>query len=320
MLDERNAVLMADTDVYGGDNHAALWQVFAHRGMGFYAGALGGEDAAPGASFDTPPTDHSTATITGTVTDSATHAPVAGVPVTLAFQGADQLANPTAVTDANGEYTLGPVPVGQYSKLVVNGSGYVPVTTDVNVTNGGAHQNFSVERDWAAASGGASVADFNGPDYTAYGCGPGGAIDLSQASGWGSTTGSDAGETTNVFQPKHITIELPQAVDIDHFGIDPTSTCGDGGSASTGDYKIETSPDGSDGSWTQAATGTFTSDDRGRINSVNPGAGASGVKFVRFTILSNQTQDFATNCPDGAYSGCQYTDLTEIEVMGAPAP
>ena len=46
---------------------------------------------------------------------------------------------------------------------------------------------------------------------------------------------------------------------------------------------------------------------------------ATGVKFVRFTILSNQSPDFATNCPDGAYSGCQYTDLTEIEVMGAPA-
>lgn len=317
MLDERNAVLMADTAVYDGANHDAIWQVFANRGMGFYAGALGGEDAAPGASFDTPPTNGASSSITGTVTDSVTHDPVAGVPVTLAFQGADQIANPTAVTDSNGDYSLGPVPVGKYPKLVVNGAGYVPVTTDVNVTNGGAHQNFSVERDWAAASGDASVVDFNGPDYTDFGCGPGGAIDLSQASGWGSTTGNDAGDLTNVFVPKHITIELPQTVDIDHFGIDPTATCGDGGSASTGDYTIETSTDGT--TWTTAATGTFTSADRGKINSVNPSAGSTGVKFVKFTILSNQTPDFATNCPDGAYSGCQYTDLTEIEVLGTPA-
>lgn len=317
MLDQRNAVLMADSAVYGGANHDAIWQVFAERGMGFYAGALGGEDAAPGASFDTPPTGNRTSSITGTVTDSATHAPVAGVPVTLAFQGADQLANPTAVTDANGEYSLGPVPVGRYPKLVVNGAGYVPVITDVNVTKAGAHQDFSVERDWAAKSGGASVTDNNGPNYSDFGCGPDEAIDLSQASGWGSTTGDDNGTPTNVFVPKYITIELPQAVDIDHFGIDPSMTCGDGGSASTGDYKIETSPDGT--TWTTAATGTFTSADRGQINSVNPSAGSTGVKFVKFTILGNQTPDFATNCPDGAFSGCQYTDLTEVEVLGTPA-
>ena len=40
------------------------------------------------------------------------------------------------------------------------------------------------------------------------------------------------------------------------------------------------------------------------------------MQFVKFTILSNQTPDFATNCPDGAFSGCQFSDLTEIEVLG----
>jgi hypothetical protein len=25
-------------------------------------------------------------------------------------------------------------------------------------------------------------------------------------------------------------------------------------------------------------------------------------------------------CPDGAFSGCSFTDLTEIEVYGAPSP
>ena len=318
MLDERNAVLMADSDLYGGANHDAIWRVFAHRGMGFFAGALGGEDAAPGASFATPPTSDRTGTITGTVTDSVTHAPVAGVPVTLAFQGADQIANPTAVTDSNGQYSLGPVPVGQYEKLVVNGAGYVPVTTGVNVKRSGARKNFSVVRDWAAKSGGASITDFNGPDFTPD-CGPEGAIDVSEATGWGSIAGDQpVGETTNVFTPKHITIELPQAVDISSFEVDPTATCGDGGSASTGDFKIETSPDGT--TWTPAASGTFTSADRGRYNSVSPTAGAAGVTFVRFTILSNQVPDFATNCPDGPYDGCAWADLTEVLVLGTPSP
>ena len=61
-------------------------------------------------------------------------------------------------------------------------------------------------------------------------------------------------------------------------------------------------------------------DDRGRINELAPTAGADGVRFVRFNILGNQTPDFATSCPDGAFSGCSFSDLTELEVFGAATP
>jgi extracellular elastinolytic metalloproteinase len=44
------------------------------------------------------------------------------------------------------------------------------------------------------------------------------------------------------------------------------------------------------------------------------------VRFVRFNMLGNQTPDFATNCPDGNFSGCQFTDLTELAVYGVPTP
>jgi extracellular elastinolytic metalloproteinase len=121
-----------------------------------------------------------------------------------------------------------------------------------------------------------------------------------------------------VFVPKSITVKLPQAVDIDTFQVDPTATCGDGGSASTGGYTIETSTDG--GAFQEAASGTFGVADRGHLNEVDltPGTG-DGVQYVRFTIESNQTPDFATNCPLGAYSGCSFTDLTELAVFGSPA-
>ena len=33
----------------------------------------------------------------------------------------------------------------------------------------------------------------------------------------------------------------------------------------------------------------------------------------------SETPDFATNCPLGAYSGCAFTDLTELAVFGSPA-
>ena len=66
-----------------------------------------------------------------------------------------------------------------------------------------------------------------------------------------------------MFVPKHLTVKLPQAINVTEFAVDPTATCGDGGSASTGGYRIETSPDGT--TWTTANQGTFTADDRGHL-------------------------------------------------------
>ena len=97
--------------------------------------------------------------------------------------------------------------------------------------------------------------------------------------------------------------------------MDPSANCGDGGSASMAEFQIETSPDGT--AWTTAAEGTFTENDRGQLNELTPTAGADGVRFVKLTMLGNQTPDFENNCPGGAFSGCQYTDMSEIDVYGA---
>jgi extracellular elastinolytic metalloproteinase len=316
-LDERNAILSADTAVFGGRDSTTIWKVFAARGMGYYAGSLGGDDTAPGADFHTPPTSTRTADVTGTVTDRDSGKPVAGVTVTLAFQGGAGTANPSAVTGADGGYRIASVPVGTYPKISATGPGYDPASSTVTVGTQGATKDFAVRRDYAAASGGASVASFDGPDYSPA-CGPVGAIDNSQATGWGSTTGDDAGTPTNLFVPKSIVVDLKQAVDVAQFAVDPSATCGDGGSASTGAYAIDVSADGT--TWTPAASGAFTVADRGRLNPVTPSGGSgAGVRFVRFTIKGNQTPDFATSCPGGAYSGCSFTDLTELEVYGTPA-
>jgi len=315
-LDVRNAILVADTAHFKGRFHQKIWNTFAKRGMGFYAGSLGGNDFQPAASYKVPPAKITKGTLTGTVVDSATGQPVAGVPITLAFQGLG-VANPTAVSAADGTYTLGPVPVGTYGKISVNGAGYDPVSRSVTVASSGAKADFSVQRDWAAISGGASVLEFNGPDYTPYGCGPEQALDTSSATGWGSTTGGDKGKPTNVFVPKHLTVDLGRAVNITSFAVDPTATCGDGLSASTGAFQIETSPDNV--AWTLAASGTFDPSHRGKLNTVTPTQGTLGVRFVRFTILGNQVPDFATTCPNGPYDGCAFTDLSEFEVYGLAA-
>ena len=112
-------------------------------------------------------------------------------------------------------------------------------------------------------------------------------------------------------------MKLPHAVDIAAVAIDPGNTCGDGGSASTKDWKVETSVDGT--TFTLAASGTFGVADRHRLNTVPLTAGAAAVNFVRFTMVNNQLPgDPATLCP-GPFSGCLFLDMSELEVYGAPS-
>ncbi len=112
---------------------------------------------------------------------------------------------------------------------------------------------------------------------------------------------------------------MPRAIDVGQFGVDPTATCGDAGSASTKDYRIETSTNGT--TWTVANTGTFTATNRGKVNLLTPAAGGKGVRYLRFTGINPQVPGaFAKLCAEGGYSGCAYLDLTELEVYGTPSP
>ena len=63
------------------------------------------------------------------------------------------------------------------------------------------------------------------------------------------------GTPTNVFVPKHITVDMHTVVDIDTFGVDPTGTCGDDETASTG--AIGSRRHRTATVWTTSATGEF---------------------------------------------------------------
>jgi hypothetical protein len=320
MLDMRDAILRADLVKYDRSHTKAIWKIFANRGMGFFAGAIDAADTTPGEDFHTPPpvgTPHD-GVVAGTVTDPTTGQPVQGAVVQVTGQG-DQY---TTTTNADGRYAIFGLVVGTYAKVAASGAGYLGdakpgVAVEQDPNDPTSPTDFSITRDWAASSGGAAVADFNGPDFSNFGCGPAGAIDLSLSTGWGSTTGDDAGTPTNEFIPKFVTIKLPQPTDIDSFGVDPSATCGDGLSASSGDVTIAVSSDGT--TFTDVATASFTNADDGQLNTVTPTTAADGVQFVRLTVSSNQTPDFATNCPNGAFSGCAFTDLTELAILGSPS-
>ena len=319
-LDMRNAILQADEVVNGGDAQDTIWKVFAHRGMGYFAAALDGNDTHPIADTHLPPAPGTpTGSFAGRVLDDRNGGPIAGATVFFGghasgFPGAD-LADST---DAQGRFAINGIFVGTYHDVAAFAPGYdrIALTRTITASETSRH-TFQVVRDWASALKGGSVTKFTGPDFTPD-CGPINAIDQSQGQGWGSTSDLSPSGRPTANTPKTIVIKLPQSVDITTFGVDPSNTCGDSPSASTGDFKIETSADGT--TYTVAATGTFTPNDLGQVNTVTPvGGTTAGIRFVRFTMINPQVfQIPGASCP-GPFSGCDFMDMTELEVYGSPS-
>jgi extracellular elastinolytic metalloproteinase len=326
-LDMRNAILQADS-VQGGRRNAAIWRVFAHRGMGYFAAALNGDDSTPFEDFSMPPAPNAPkGSVTGTVTDDATNAALPGAVV--AFGGhasapgfSEYLAG---TANAAGRYTIPGIFFGTYRDVSAVKPGFDTAVDTVTVAAATTTRDFSLRRDWAASGGGASVAAFNGPDFTSFGCGPGSAIDQSLGNGWGSTSADHAGGAADFsILPKFVVVKLPQAVDVSAIAIDPGNTCGDAGSASTKDFRVETttSTDLATAVWNVANQGSFVAADRHRLNPLTPAAGtASAVTFVRFTMINPQVPgDFTAQCTIGGFSGCDFMDMSELEVFGTPTP
>ncbi|HEX5201003.1 MAG TPA: M36 family metallopeptidase [Actinoplanes sp.] len=313
-LDMRNSILMSDLVVDRGRHQRDIWKVFANRGMGFFAAAVDGSDTAPVEDFSMPPSPHSArSSISGTVTDQGSGGPAAGVSVTFGGHSSGFAGSYAAVTDADGHYRIKNVFVGTYPKVAAGGAGFESQVKTVTVTRRPAVVDWTVRRDWAASQGGATVADFNGDDYSGFGCGPGQAIDMSQGSGWSSDAVITEG---TAIEPRFVTVQLPSAVDVTSIEVNPTGNCGDDPTSSTGDYRVETSADGA--AWTMAATGHFGPADRDRMNAVPLAGGTEGVRYVRYTMLGTQVADEGGTCPSQA-SGCSYVDTVEVGVYGAAA-
>jgi extracellular elastinolytic metalloproteinase len=314
MLDERNAILQADLVNFGGSHRDAIWQVFAHRGMGWFAGSVDGDDTQPVEDFQTPPPPSPFGKLLGKVVDQDTGKPIEGIRVGFGGHSSGFASDLAGLTKQNGLYEVKRVPVGTYPKVFATGAGYDRVVLPTVQITGGDEatiRNFSLRRDWASIFGGVSVKSFTGPDYTDFGCGPDKAIDQSLGNGWGS----DSIDASGAHFTPEIVVQLPISVTVTEFGIDPANTCGDDATASTKDYRVETSPDGS--TWTVAKEGTFGNADRGRLNLVQPTAGATNVRFVRFTMLTQQLVASCSTNPN--QSGCPFADMSELEVYGRPS-
>ena len=340
MLDERNAILQADLVDNGGKNHDTIWSVFAHRGMGYFAGATNGDDSKPVQDFQLPPTSKTFGKLSGTVTDVDTGQPIANATIGFGGHASGFADDIVGQTDKKGKYDIKKILVGTYPDAFATAPGYDQVVKTVTIDGNANKLDWQLKRDWASLGGGGSIVSFDGPNF-APACPPEGAIDQSAGIGWGSTTDKNDGVSTGNVTPKSIVIALPTSVAINGISINPSNTCGDPGSSATRGYKVETSADGT--TFSQVATGVFYAGDRARLNPVTLSGTLTGVKFIRFTMLNPQvptdpnpaasctgpsdcgadpnTSGVGVHCgptQDQAFGGCQFMDMSEIEVYGRP--
>ncbi|HKG36940.1 MAG TPA: M36 family metallopeptidase [Solirubrobacterales bacterium] len=309
-LDMRDAILLADQTLFGGADSGTIWSVFAGRGMGYFAVSLGGADAGPIQDFSTPPNCGASVcgTVSGVVTETESGDPVAGA--TVEFLGPGNLVG---TTDADGRYEIRNVRAHTYPYVASSAPGHEgQLVRNIGVGAAGRTLNMQTTRDWAALAGNAAVNGFSGPDFSQFGCGPDDAFDLSRGTGWGSTSSESTAGTGG---SKSVTVSLPRRVDITRFAIDPGAVCGDDDSASTGQFEVLTSADGS--RFTLAAQGTFGASSNHRLNLIRPTGASDSVRSVRFTMKTSQS-GVAGGAP-GA-SGEDFMDVAEVEVWGLASP
>jgi hypothetical protein len=291
-LDMRNAILQADEVNFAGVHQDALWTLFAERGMGYFAASGDGSDVHPVADFETPPdcAVDPCGSISGTITDTVTGAPLEGVTVGIGGHVSVLGGDLGDTTDATGAFSIADVPFHAYPKLVVDRAGYEPGAVTHLVVNGDETVDRKITRDWAALEAGATLGHFTPPDYTDFGCGPSGVFDNALGTGWGSKAPG----------PRSVVVRLPHAVDVTSFGFDPGNTCGDGPDAATRTFAIYTKKGG--GRWVLAYSGGKLK--IGRLNTLIPTAGARNVTLVKLVLLTNRGNP-------------SYMDAVELSVRGS---
>ncbi len=304
-LDERNSILQADLVVNGGKSQKKIWKVFAHRGMGYFAAATGGDDGSPVEDFSMPPAaDTPRGTLTGTVTDKDSGAPAGGL--TISFGGHDSGfgGGLVATTATDGTYTISGILPGVYAKVSARGAGYEPEQKTLAIPSHEMSQDWTVRRNYAAAAGGGSVVSFTGTDFSPR-CGPDKMIDQSSEVGWLSTPAPEG---------RNAVFKLATKIDITQLVIDPTPSCIPYPTVATGHYRVETSADGT--TWTTAATGAFPFSTMAPTPVTLDAGTGNGVRYIRYTMLTTQGDDIGLCYPGSLDLGCYVMASAELSVYG----
>ena len=304
-LDMRNAILQADTALYGGSHTDAIWAVFATRGMGYFAASTDGNDVTPVANTQTPAdvANLPKGTLSGRVTDQDTGKPIAGAAVGIGGLNTPGFGGGLSTTTAaDGSYALAGVPQHTYPSVTVNGGGgyFVGELANVAIT-GGATTTRDVAVRKSLATGAPLVAtDRTGDEYS---CGPAGLTDANLGTVWELNLVDSARSTG--YQAS-ATVDLGRPTDVYAYGLDPSAGCGSDAPAAARQFRLEASPDGS--TWTAAGSGSL--DDAVALTQIRPsGAAATRVRFVRLTVTA-----------DATHIGYGYLDMAELAVFGHATP
>ena len=274
-VDMRNAILVADAAIFGSAHHDAIWQVFASRGMGFFASATDTFDTDPVADFSTPVDcpGPGCGSLSGRVTDpSGGGAPVAGALVRVAGSELGVPVDLSVMTGPDGRFHIPDVPDGLYRDVEVSLAGYATRTFAHVRVDGAATMRIILRRDWASLAGGASIVRFTGPDHTGVAgeCGPAAAVDDSRTTSW----------LTSAARPRSLTIRLPQRVDISTFAVDPSAICA-GSFSDAKAFDVWTRSAG--GPWVLAYR-THDGLPAHQLTPVRPRAGSRAVTRVRLVL------------------------------------
>lgn len=233
--------------------------------------------------------------IGGYVTDAETGLPVSSATVHWSGPGGDF----PATTPASGRFLFAGLAPGTAGSLNVTApAGWDSVVAGPFTIPDGSvlMQEVPLHRDWATPAGGASLsATPDGPSANAETCASAAAADTNRATGWSAAAGS-------ADSPAALTIALPQAIEVRQVVLNAAAVCGHDGGAALGDYRLETTTDGTN--WTTAAEGHLAEADRGKDTVVQPTAGTAGVKQVRLVLLSPQDAASST------------IDVREVAVYG----
>ncbi len=305
-LDQRNAILQADAvTAPAGRDAGTIWEVFAARGMGWFAAADSASDVRVSEDFSLPPGPAAgSATIEGVVRDDAGKG-LQDVPVGVSGHDAGLGLDLSATTGPTGAFEIADVPAGIYPRLRASAPpGSLDGVSGVTVpASGSVTRDLLVRRNWASAGGGAIVRSFTGPDTSVFGCGPAHAIDGDPGTVW--STDAPAVPAPGVGGPKQIVVALPDDVTITRIAIDPSPGCGDDASAQLAGYRVKVArdDDGDPGPFTTAATGSFGPADAGAAQDVSLAHEIPGARYVQLQALSNHGHPF-------------YMDVAELQILG----
>jgi len=178
-VDARDAMLAADLLRFGGANQKALWDAFAHRGLGIGASTSSSDDDQPTPSFESPQSDNANVSFVTVAKDG----PNAGKPVDAKVYVGDYQARVTPIPQ-----TTKFVP-GTYA-FIVQAPGYGLVKFSRTLDAGDQTLTIELPTNWASAASNATASG-DGVNQSKL-------IDDDENTNWASLSGAVAGKQVTV--------------------------------------------------------------------------------------------------------------------------